>query len=104
MNLPLSVGGLIRCPYAMVFGDTAIYVTEAVSTIGGNARVVHIPLASGSNTVLADLADATNDTIPAGIAYVAAPEATSEVTALLAVACLLTLRRQAPSRPIQARS
>lgn len=103
-NGPLAVGGLIRCPYAMVLDADAIYVAEAASTIGGGARVVRVNRGDFADSVLANLPDGVSDTIPAGIAYVAAPEATSGVTALLAIACLWTLRRQTASSPIQLRS
>lgn len=103
-DAPLATGGLIRCPYAMVLSDTAIYIAEAASTIGGGARVIRVNRTSYADSVLANLPDGVSDTIPAGIAYVAAPEAASGVTALLAIACLWTLRRQAASRPIQLRS
>lgn len=100
----LATGGLIRCPYAMVLADDAIYIAEAASTIGGGARVVRVERGNFEDSLLANLPDGVSDTIPAGIAYVAAPEAASGVAASLAVACLWTLRRQAASSPIQLRS
>lgn len=101
---PLATGGLIRCPYAMVMSDDAIFITEAASTIGGSARVIRVNRTSYADSLFANLPDGASDTIPAGIAYVAAPEAASSITGLLAIACLWTLRRQAAPRPIQPRS
>ncbi len=101
---PLVTGGLIRCPFAMVRVG-AFYVAEAESTIGGNARIVRITTAgSFVASVFANLPDGASDTIPAGIAYVAVPEAASGAASVIAFACLLMRWRQAASRPIQLRS
>lgn len=96
---PLAIGGLIRCPYAMVLDADAIYVAEAASTIGGGARIIRIERAGYADSIFANLPDGASDTIPAGIAYVAAPEAADAVTAPFAIACMWALRRRAASRP-----
>ncbi len=100
---PLATGGLIRCPYAMALGD-AIYVAEAESTIGGGARVVRLRTDTYGQSLIARLPDGPSDAIPAGIAYVAVPEASSGAASVVAIACLLARRRQAASSPIQVRS
>jgi DNA-binding beta-propeller fold protein YncE len=90
---PLAIGGLIRCPYAMVLGDV-LYVAEAESTIGGGARVVRLASGTFTASLFASLPDGPSDTIPAGITYVAVPEASSAAGALVAIACLLSLQRR----------
>ena len=97
----LAAGGLLRCPLALDALDAnEIFVADAASLAGGDARVVRaVPNGGGpyAQTLVAVLPDGSQPTLPADIAILASrvpePEPTAAAIALLGVLALLRRRR-----------
>jgi hypothetical protein len=101
----LSLGGLLRCPFAVAGlgpadpSDTPFFVSDAAQTIGGDARIVTVRFPSGAQTLLASLPAGSAPTLPAGLVVVPEPgAAASSAAAAVSLAALLAARRRA-TRP-----
>lgn len=95
---PGSLGGLLRCPFAIAVTPDAseAFVAEADSRLGGVARVVRVALSTGAQSLVAELPPGDMPTLPAGIALVPepVPEPAAGAASLAALLALATKARR----------